>query len=128
MARKPKAYPMTDTTTFSADGISGEVRMKRGGDRFRTTALYINLPEALRETESNLILARFIDCIILTTRVDGLPFAWPKPNAHDDELAAAFEQWDSLPEDVLKTWLDTIDRTSYPVSDPATAPDAHNPN
>jgi hypothetical protein len=50
----------------------------------------------------------FVDCLIQTVEVKGLPFEWPATDRDADDLQKAYEHWCDLPPLVVASWANAI--------------------
>lgn len=92
--------------------VSGVVRERIGSDIFRRDMLRVNLPSDVADTY---VGTRFADFIVLTDKVEGLPW-WPDANAPSDQLAAACERWQLLPVPLMSAWSSAIQEATEPPS------------
>lgn len=114
---------MTDTVSFTYGNVSGEVRQAKGADRFRMDVVRARLPDTITTANPPFVWIKFAEFVGLTVNVKGLPIEWPSVNATADQLQAAFDVWDSLPNALIAAWDDAITTANLPPGDAATLPD-----
>lgn len=94
--------------------VSGVVRERATVDKFRRTAFKALLPvESQTSFVDAFVRGQFADFVILTEVVEGLPW-WVNMYASTEQMAKAFELWQTLPGDLIDVWYEALEDVDQP--------------
>lgn len=92
--------------------VSGVVREPVAVDKFRRVAFKALLPvENAESFVDSFVRGQFADFVMLTENVTGLDW-WVGIHASPEQLATAFEQWQTLPGQLVDTWYAALEDVS----------------